>query len=97
MTLESEIANYQYRVGSGDVFNVIVWDYSEFITLVGQYRSFSDIGNWVQFDGIMFYSYIGKVYVVGKTFVEIRSDIIGRLATYIVDSQVDVNIVVFRL
>lgn len=95
MMLESEIVNYQYCVGLGDVFNVIVWDYLEFIMLVGQYCSFSDIGNWVQFDGIMFYLYIGKVYVVGKMFVEICSDIIGCLVMYIVDLQVDVNIVVF--
>lgn len=27
MTLESEIANYQYRVGPGDVSNVTVWDH----------------------------------------------------------------------
>lgn len=94
--LQREIQQYEYRLGPGDVVSVIVYDHPELTIPGGSERSAAETGNRVRPDGTMFYPYVGRVQVAGKTLEELRGLLTQRLSQVITDPQVEVGIAAFR-
>lgn len=91
-----EIEDYQYRVGSGDVLNIIVYDHPELTIPAGSERSAAESGTLVHAGGTIYYPFVGTIQVAGRTVGEIRQILTNRLSTYITDPQVEVSVAAFR-
>ena len=96
-SLMQEIANYEYYVDKGDMLQIIVYDHPELTNPSGGNNNNPvNSGITVENDGTIYYPYIGKVQVAGRTVNEIRRAISEPLAEFIANPQVSVRVVSFN-
>lgn len=99
-----EAPNHIYRLGAGDIVNIMVWDHPE-LALIPAASSFNvgsvtqaDIGNGypIGADGTIQFPYAGVIKIAGLTEGELRDLLIEKLAVYINDPQITVRVQSYR-
>jgi polysaccharide export outer membrane protein len=92
----TESENYVYRIGTGDVLSVVVWDHPELTAPFGSFNDPAEQGNIVDDEGNIFYPYVGVLKVSGLTTAEVRKQITSSLERVIEQPQVDVRVAAFN-
>lgn len=90
-----ELLNYKagdYRLAPGDTLIITVWDHPELTTPAGTQQQALTNGRPVQTDGSLYFPYVGRIQAAGMTVPELRDSLRKKLAGYVVDPQVDVNV-----
>lgn len=95
-SLSSVSPDFKYKIGVGDILNIVVWDHPELTIPQGGQRRASESGNWVHSDGTIFYPYVGSIQVAGHTVSDVREMLTRKLKKYIPSPQVDVSIALFQ-
>ncbi|MCE8027158.1 polysaccharide export protein Wza [Halomonas daqingensis] len=90
--LQQDIDGYDYYIGKGDVLTVIVYGHPELTIPAGGERSAAESGNTVHSDGTIFYPFIGRIPVEGRTVREVRDVIARGLEPYVAMPQVEVQV-----
>ncbi|GAU03434.1 polysaccharide biosynthesis/export family protein [Burkholderia stabilis] len=95
-------ADRGYRVGAGDVLQIVVWDHPELAGASGPHTSAparpadAPIGFIVDPDGTLQFPYVGTVHAAGRTVGDIRALLAARLAQWFRTPQVTVRVASFR-
>lgn len=87
----------EYRIGPGDVLQIVVWDHVELTNPFGAVtRDPVTSGQLVAADGTVYFPYVGVFRAEGMTIHDVRSHVAANLASVVKDPQVDVRVVAYR-
>ncbi len=92
----SALLDYQppiYHIGPGDTLYITVWDHPELTAPAGAQQQIYANGRLVRPDGTLYYPFVGSIQVKGMTLEQLRAYIAKKLAAYVEQPQVDVNII----
>lgn len=101
--LQRQIETYQYKVGPQDVLSIVLWgDPTKTAVFTpmsapgaAQNSTPAAAGFKVNTDGTIYFPYVGKVPVAGKTTEEIRALLARRMRPYVQDPQITVDVAQF--
>ena len=95
--LDRQRSNYNYKLGKGDVLNIVVW-YQPDLSKGGGKSQAQQVsnGSWVSEKGTIFYPLIGELRVEGKSVSQVKAELDSRLRKYIKNPQIDVTVTQFR-
>jgi polysaccharide biosynthesis/export protein len=94
--ISQELTSYRpepYRIGAGDSLYITIWDHPELTSPAGPQQQALANGRLVRSDGTLFYPYVGELKVSGMTIEDLRRSIADRIAKYVEQPQVDVNVI----
>jgi len=93
----------QYRIGAGDILNIVVWDHPELSlqpagSITTDAVSGSPVSNGynVSHDGLIQFPYVGNFKVGGLTEYEVRDGLVKRLSRYLNEPKLTVRVQSYR-
>ncbi|WP_200242563.1 polysaccharide biosynthesis/export family protein [Thiohalocapsa halophila] len=89
-------AHQDYRLGAGDIVNVIVWDHPELTMPAGEFRSAEQSGTVISEDGTMYFPFAGVIQAAGLTASELRDILTRKLSATIENVQLEVRVAAYR-
>jgi polysaccharide export outer membrane protein len=90
------ISRADYRIGPGDVLNVIVWGHPDLTLPAGEFQTSREAGTVVGDDGNIFFPHAGLVKAAGLTVPQLRALLTEKVGRVIEDVQLEVRLSNFR-